>query len=508
MWKSHRDSRPERQWSRNNAKEYAVSRNALKRTTRSVWWTGSVIILAIALSGAGYYYYTKLHVNKNNNEPVVATSTIGTGDIVLTATGPGTLIPSEEVSFGFKNSGQVSNVLVKLGDNVQAGQTLAHLDNRTLELQYQQAAANVAALSSPAAIASAAQAVEEAKQKLASAKNDLQKMIGPDMMIAEGQVASAQQDLQVAQAAVTKDPSAVNQQKVSEAQSNLKKARDALTYAYYNSSNAYTLETFTYPIRNDKGTTVRRELIAPTDAELLGARAAYELAQANFYDAQNYLDILNGVQKVDAVPASSITSITDAQLALDSAKAALDAAELTAPISGTITSINLNVGDNVGTASVITISNMNQPYLIDTSLDETDWDKAKVGYSATVTFDLLPKNTYSGKIVQVYPKLDDLSGTNMVRIVVQLDQPIKVDLPSGSTASVDVTGGKAIGAVLVPTSALKNVGSVKYIVYLMKNGQPVQQEVQIGLQDILYAEVKSGLKRGDVVLTDATTVKP
>jgi HlyD family secretion protein len=432
---------------------------------------------------------------------------IGTGDLVLSATGPGTLIPSEEVSFGFKNSGQVSEVLVKLGDTVQAGQVLARLGSTTLELQYQQAAANVAALDSPGAIASAAQAVEDAKQKLVSARDTLQNMIGPDMMIAEDQVASAQQDLQLAQATATKDPSAANQQKVSEAQANLKKAQDALTYAYYNSSNAYTLETFTYPIRNDKGTTVRRELIAPTDAELLGARAAYELAQANLEDAQNYLDVLNGVQKVDAVPASSVTSMTDAKLALDSAKAALDAAELKAPISGTVTSLSLNVGDTVGTSAVITISNTNQPYLIATSLDETDWDKAKVGYAATVTFDLLPKNNYSGKIVQVYPKLDDSSGTDMVHIVVQLDKPIDVNLPSGSTASVDVTGGKAIGAVLVPTSALKNVASGKYIVYLMKNGQPAQQDVEIGLQDILYAEVKSGLKRGDVVVTDASTVK-
>ena len=40
----------------------------------------------------------------------------------------------------------------------------------------------------------------------------------------------------------------------------------------------------------------------------------------------------------------------------------------------------------------------------------------------------------------------------------------------------------------------------------MKNGNPVEQQVEIGLQDILYAEVKSGLKKGDVVLSDATTV--
>jgi multidrug efflux pump subunit AcrA (membrane-fusion protein) len=90
----------------------------------------------------------------------------------------------------------------------------------------------------------------------------------------------------------------------------------------------------------------------------------------------------------------------------------------------------------------------------------------------------------------------------MVHVVVQLDHSISVDLPAGSTASVDVTGGEALGVVLVSTSALKEVESGEYIVYLMKNGEPVEQAVEIGLQDILYAEVKSGLEAGDVVLTD------
>jgi multidrug efflux pump subunit AcrA (membrane-fusion protein) len=94
----------------------------------------------------------------------------------------------------------------------------------------------------------------------------------------------------------------------------------------------------------------------------------------------------------------------------------------------------------------------------------------------------------------------------MVHILVQLDKAIDQDLPAGSTASVDVTGGEALNVTLVPVSALKDTGDGKYVVYLMKNGQPVQQEVEIGLQDIINAEVKSGLKRGDVVVTDATTV--
>jgi multidrug efflux pump subunit AcrA (membrane-fusion protein) len=149
---------------------------------------------------------------------------------------------------------------------------------------------------------------------------------------------------------------------------------------------------------------------------------------------------------------------------------------------------------------------MDQPYVFDAYLDETDWDKAKIGYAATVTFDLLPDKDYTGKVTEVYPALDDSSDTSMVHVRVQLDHSIPVDVPAGSTVSVDVAGGEALGAILVPNTALKEVEPGKYIVYLMKNGKPIEQPVGIGLQDIIYAEVKSGLKVGDVVLTDTATV--
>jgi RND family efflux transporter MFP subunit len=214
-----------------------------------------------------------------------------------------------------------------------------------------------------------------------------------------------------------------------------------------------------------------------------------------------------GSKTPDEVPASSMTSLSEARLALDSARADLDGTELVAPASGTITSISLNAGEEIGTSSVVTISNLNQPYTLNVYLDETDWDKAKVGFEVSVTFDLLPEESYPARVTQVYPVLDGSSGTSMVHILVELTESLAVDLPAGSTASVDVFGGEALDAVLVPVSALKEVESGNYVVYLMKNGQSVEQAVEIGLQDLLYAEVKSGLERGDVVLTDASTVE-
>jgi len=478
-----------------------MKRSASKRNAKK-WMISFLIALAILLSGT-MYAYTKMQ--KGNEETVLETSTIGTRDIVLYATGLGTLA-NEEVSFGFRDTGKVSEVLVSLGDQVEAGQVLARLESERLELKYKQAKANYEALSSASEIAAAKQAAQEAKESFDTARDDLGYLIGPEMLVAEEQVTEAQETFQAASAAAEKDPSDASKQKVSEAEAALTEAQETLEYAYFNYSNSYSLATFTYPVRNDKGTTIRREYKPPTDAELLAGRAAYELAKANLSDARDYLDVLLGNKTVDEVPASSVTSITAAKNALDSAAAELAATELIAPISGTVTSLSLSVGAEMRGSAVITLSNVDQPYTFDVSLDETDWDTAKVGYAATVTFDLLPEENYTGKVTRVYPALDDSSGISMIRVLVQLDHSISVDLPAGSTASVDVTGGEAPGAVVVPISALKEVEPEEYIVYLMNNGEPVKQQVEIGLQDILYAEVKSGLTAGDVVLTDATTM--
>jgi RND family efflux transporter MFP subunit len=465
-----------------------------------------VILLAVVLSGAGYYYFNKSK-SAGSTAPVIQTSTIRTGDIVLTATGPGSLIPSQEVSFGFKNRGKVADVLVNLGDKVQAGQVLAQQEKTTLTLEYNQAEANLAALSSPSAVAVAEQTLQDAKQAFATAKDSLQYLIGPDLLAAEDNASQAQADMLQAKAAVEKDASDKNKQALAVAETILSKAQENLAQAQRDYEGKYLLQTFYYPVRNDNGVTVSRDVAAPTATDIATARAAYDLARANLNDAQNFLDILNGNKTTDEVPASSSVTIAEAKTALDQAKENLDAAELKSPIDGTITSLSLNASDTVGASENVTISNMTQPYLVDTYLDETDWDKAVVGYDASVTFDLLPNNSYPGKIVRVYPALDSSSGYPLVHIVVQLNSKIQADLPAGSTASVDVTGGKALGVVLVPTSALKEVEPGKFIVYLMKNGQPVEQQVELGLQDILNAEVKSGLQPGDVVLTNATDIK-
>jgi multidrug efflux pump subunit AcrA (membrane-fusion protein) len=165
----------------------------------------------------------------------------------------------------------------------------------------------------------------------------------------------------------------------------------------------------------------------------------------------------------------------------------------------------MSAGDTVssGTA-VLTIADLSQPYL-EVYLDESDWSNIAVDYEVEVTFDILPERIFSGVVTQVDPGLYTDSGSSVVRALVRL---VNIDrqtfnLPLGTTAAVDVIGGRAENAVLVPVEALHQAGE-QYTVFVMEDGQPRLRVVEVGIQDLLYAEITSGLEPGEIVTTGIT----
>ncbi len=55
-----------------------------------------------------------------------------------------------------------------------------------------------------------------------------------------------------------------------------------------------------------------------------------------------------------------------------------------------------------------------------------------------------------------------------------------------------------------PIEALHKTDSGTYTVFVMENGAPKLRVVEIGIQDLLYAQVTSGLEAGEVVTTGIT----
>ena len=90
--------------------------------------------------------------------------------------------------------------------------------------------------------------------------------------------------------------------------------------------------------------------------------------------------------------------------------------------------------------------------------------------------------------------------------LVQMD-PTSADLLLGMGASVTVISAETENAVLVPLSALHEYSTGKYAVFVMRNGKLTVQFVEVGLEDLVNAEIKSGLQVGDVVSTGLLATK-
>jgi len=471
------------------------------------WLLIGMVILGI-VGGGTFYYTSSTQASTAPEETPLQTATAFRGNLVLYANGTGTLAPANEASFGFGTSGQITELNVKIGDYVEAGQVIGQIDNSEVLAEYKQAKRNLDDLTTPASIAEAKQAVAEADVAIYNAKQDLEYLISSDVYYWEQQVAGAEEMLKAAQAEGGSKPDAEQKNKIDDASTALSRAQTNLEAAQLRYVNEYVPATFTYTITDtedvdgDHNTEeTYREEVAPSEAEIAAARATYQLAIETKNEAQAYLDMLNGQALPENVPGSSLTSLVEVQTTLQTAEEDLKATQLISPISGVVTNLTAGAGDHVGTDSIITIADLNQPYTIDAYFDAEDWSKVQVGYETEITFDILPDDVFTGKVTLVYPELDTSSNSSLVRAIVKLNETIDANLPSGTSAAVDVIGGKAEDAVLVPVEALHEIDGGKHTIFVMEDGTPRLRTVEVGLQDITYAEIKSGLEAGETVTT-------
>jgi len=469
----------------------------LTKLPKRILW---IVLIIIVLAGAGGFTYYRMFYNnptEQTNENELQTATVRSGDLVIYASGSGTLVAASEASFGFDTSGQVKESHVSVGDVVEAGQLLAELDNTAQELAYNQAKRDLAELTSPYAIASAEQAVAEAQIEVDSAYGSLAYLISPSVLRWEEEIATLEAELTAARQEAETTSSTEADQKVKDLETGLELAQGKLegSWDYYEES--YLPANFT---RQDRET--RKKYVArPSDVSIAQARAEYDLAKATLAEAQDYLAALKGEEIPEDATGENLVAFDNARSAIQSAEENLNGTRLLAPISGTIISLDFVVGDTVSENSeIITIADLSQKN-IEIYLDETDWDKVAVGYEAEVTFDALPDQVFKGKVIQVDPGLYTSNNTSVVHGLVALDTTqTDLNLPVGSSAAVDVIAGRAENALLVPIEAIRQAGD-QYAVFVMENGTPRLHVVEIGIQDILYAEIKSGLNAGDVVTT-------
>lgn len=495
-------------------------RTAPPQSSHRGWWLILTFVLLAVIGGGIYYYWGKSQTTQLvTTESELKTAVARQGDLVIYASGSGTLAAQSKTSFGFSTNGQVTKINVKVGDTVEAGQALAELDNTSATLNYQKTQRVLNELTSPAALATAKDAVATAEYNVATTREDLQYLVSPAVQIWQERLDNDEQSLADAQTGATANPSDAANQKV-------QAAKDAVTLDQYylqdakNNYYTYLKENFSEMQMDRRSGNMRiiyytdestgkryTKIHAPTETEIGVAQTTYDLAKATLEEAEVYLAAISDGTIPEGATSTSLTALENAKADVLAAQMELENTRLTAPIAGTVMTLDFKVGDYVnGNSTVMTIADLSQPSL-EIFLDESDWGNIKVGYETEVTFDILPDSTFNGKVIRVDPGLYIENNTSVVRAVVKLEEAgASFNLPLGSTASVAVIGGRAQNAILIPVEALHKAGD-QYAVFVMKNGELKLRVIEVGIQNSLYAEVISGLEAGDVVSTGITETK-
>ncbi len=467
---------------------------------KAVWIALSIVV---ALAAGGFSYYRFVHqTGQSTTSSTLQTAAVRQGDLVLYASGTGTLVSENEVDLAFGTSGQVTQVLVKVGDQVQAGDVLAQVDDTDAQVTYTETNRALVDLTDISAVASAQENMATAALDLQDAINHLEYLISPTVYYWEGQVADAEQAVKEAQAAADAAPSS------QEALDALKRAQEKLAFFKDNLASAqvryekyYVPQNFTVKTFNKTSRKMESYVSAPSEYDILEARSAVTVAQASLQEYKNLYTALTGGEVPEDATGTSLTALANAKIALKSAQHTLDGTRIVAPFSGTVMAVDTRVGDTVtSSTTVITLADLSHPYL-EVYLDTSDWSLIKAGEPVEVTFDMLPDQTYSGTVTSIDPGLYTESNSSVVRAYVELDATqADFNIPLGASAAADVIGGQAREAVLVPVAALHKAGD-GYAVFVMENGKPVLRTIEVGIQDANYAEVKSGLQVGETVTT-------
>jgi HlyD family secretion protein len=175
------------------------------------------------------------------------------------------------------------------------------------------------------------------------------------------------------------------------------------------------------------------------DATILEAKV--NEAEANLIATQTQLKYLKRIGTDDEHLASAQADIDRAQASLDSAKAILAQATLTAPFDGVVASVEISPAETVVPGQVVVILGDLSKFQIETTdLSERDVPSVQVGQAATVFIDAM-NESFTGKVLDIARQSTTVGGDVVFKVTIGLDEQPQ-GLYWGMSADVEIQTGE------------------------------------------------------------------
>lgn len=523
-----------------------------------VFWTKKywLVVLVFGILAGGYFFSQ----NSNSVLQNIETGMVGKGDVVEVVSETGYVKAAQSVNLAFTQGGKVSEILTPtVGTLVVAGQALARLDADTANSNLVSATARLSAeqarlqeLQTGAdanSLAISESVLASAKVSLANAKQNLIAVTAQQDQL----VANAEKNLRTAslQAYLVKgerenSDSSFSAPTISGTYSGTEEG--VYTIELYNSEalsgssfrisgleggvgsvstvNPVPLGTrglfiqfpenfprrtkWEIPIPNTRSSsylTNQNTYKAVVDARVVAisnAENAVRTAEATVAQSQASLDQVSGQTRSEKIEAQqALVKQMEAGVAVASSQ--LDNLTLTAPFTGIVTKVDLEVGQVVNAGTPVTALISSGQFELKVPISEVDIAEVSIGDEAVVKFDAYDDLQFKAQVTQIAPGAELVDGVRVFPVTLQFAENYE-QIRDGFSADVDITTAKREGVISVPTRAIYQDATGKFVRTIDDSGKTTVVYIKTGLRGSDgNSEILEGLIGGEKIITFANS---
>ncbi|MDO8557717.1 MAG: efflux RND transporter periplasmic adaptor subunit [bacterium] len=254
--------------------------------------------------------------------------------------------------------------------------------------------------------------------------------------------------------------------------------------AYVSNNNAY-----------QAALKARESAIASAQAQVSSAQAALLQAQAS--------EASTRAQARPADIAVAKAQILSAEGQVKTAQALVENTTLKAPADGTITQVDIKVGEQTTALKEIIVLQDVGNLHVEANVSEASIASLKSGQDADLTFDALgPDRHFAGKVESINPASVVISGVVNYKITASFE-PIP-DIRPGMTANMTILAAKKEGVLAVPQRAVISKDGKKFVRVIDDAKRKAYHETEVGTgleADGGLVEIIFGLSEGQEVVT-------
>ncbi|MBI2885596.1 MAG: efflux RND transporter periplasmic adaptor subunit [Chloroflexi bacterium] len=202
--------------------------------------------------------------------------------------------------------------------------------------------------------------------------------------------------------------------------------------------------------------------------------------------------------------AAASAAVAQVEAALELSKIQLSRATLVAPFDAVVAKKSLSRGARVSAQSPV-FSLVSREVRVVFNVEEGSIGRIRAGLPVAITTSAFGERAFQGQITSVAPSAD--AASRSFRVKVTPGQGAE-GMRAGMSANVSVVIEQRERVVLVPREALVQQGAKTYV-FVVQDDQADRREVELGLSNDRFAQIRSGLDEGaQVVVQGNRALRP